>query len=46
MLDEVFGAENFRAEIIWKRTSSHTSTQDFGPVHDVIACFAKTDLRL
>ena len=43
LLDEVFGAENFRAEIIWKRTSTHSSTQDFGPVHDVIACFAKSD---
>ena len=42
LMDEVFGADNFRAEIIWKRTSSHTSTQDFGPVHESILCFAKT----
>jgi adenine-specific DNA-methyltransferase len=46
LLDEIFGPENFRAEIIWKRTSSHTSTQDFGPVHDVIACFAKSDSHI
>lgn len=42
LLDEIFGAENFRAEIIWQRTSSHTSTRDFGPIHDTIACYAKT----
>jgi site-specific DNA-methyltransferase (adenine-specific) len=36
LLDGVFGAENFRNEIIWKRTGSHNSAQRFGPVHDVI----------
>ncbi|WP_309233078.1 site-specific DNA-methyltransferase [Blastococcus sp. TML/C7B] len=46
LLDEIFGADNFRAEIIWKRTTSHTSTQDFGPVHDVIACYSKSDSHL
>ncbi|MGH3929248.1 MAG: site-specific DNA-methyltransferase, partial [Pseudonocardiaceae bacterium] len=42
LLDEIFGAENFRAEIIWKRTTAHSDTKDFGTVHDSILCFAKT----
>jgi adenine-specific DNA-methyltransferase len=42
LLDEIFGAENFRAEIIWKRQTGHADTQDFGGVHDVVACFSKT----
>ncbi|MEJ7796579.1 MAG: site-specific DNA-methyltransferase, partial [Nocardioides sp.] len=46
LLDEIFGADNFRAEIIWKRTSSHTSTQDFGPVHESLLCFSKTKQHL
>lgn len=40
--DEVFGVQNFRAEIIWKRTSGHADTKDFGTVHDSILCFSKT----
>jgi len=42
LMDEVFGAENFRAEIIWKRTTAHADTKDFGTVHDSILCFSKT----
>lgn len=43
LLDEVFGPDMFRSEIIWKRTSSHASTKDFGPVHESILCYSKTD---
>ena len=42
LLEEIFGADNFRAELVWKRTPAHGSTKDFGPVHDVISCFSKT----
>src|ERR1035437_3784249 len=31
-LDEVFNESNFRNEIIWKRTSAHSSAKRFGPV--------------
>lgn len=41
LLDEIFGADNFRAEIIWKRTTAHGDTNDFGTIHDSILCFAK-----
>lgn len=43
LLDEVFGAENFRAEIIWQRTTAHADTKDFGAIHDSILCFAKSE---
>lgn len=41
MLDLVFGAENFRNEIIWKRTHAHSSARRFGPVHDVILFYSR-----
>jgi DNA modification methylase len=43
ILDEVFGQSNFRSDIIWKRTGSHNSARRFGPVHDTILYFTKTD---
>jgi adenine-specific DNA-methyltransferase len=47
LMDEVFGADNFRAEIIWKRTSSHSDGgqggRQFGPVHDSILCFSRSE---
>jgi DNA modification methylase len=41
LLDAIFGAERFHNEIIWKRTSAHSSAKKFGPVHDVILYYAK-----
>jgi adenine specific DNA methylase Mod len=43
LLDAVFGARNFRNEIIWKRTSAHSSAKRFAPVHDVILFSSKSD---
>lgn len=42
ILDGVFGHENFRSEIIWKRTSAHSSAKRFGPVHDTIFFYSKS----
>ena len=42
LMDEVFGAENFRAEIIWQRVTAHSDTKDFGTIHDSILCFARS----
>ncbi|MGQ0774697.1 MAG: site-specific DNA-methyltransferase [Pseudonocardiales bacterium] len=42
LLDEIFGADNFRAEIIWGRTTAYSDTENFKKVHDSILCFAKT----
>ncbi len=46
LLDEIFGAENFRAEIIWQRTTAHADTKDFGTIHDSVLCFAKSEKHL
>jgi DNA modification methylase len=42
LLDAIFGPENFRNEIIWKRTSAHSSAKRYGPVHDVILFYARS----
>jgi len=41
LMDEVFGSENFRAEIIWKRTSAHSDASALGSVHESILYFSK-----
>ncbi len=43
ILDTIFGPANFRNEIIWKRTFAHGSSKRYGPVHDVILFYSKTD---
>jgi len=42
LLDMVFGAENFRSEIIWKRTSSHNDSSDIGRTHDTVFYYSKS----
>ncbi len=43
LCDAIMGKDNFRSEVIWKRTSAHNSARRFGPVHDVILLYSKTD---
>ena len=43
LLDAVFGPERFLNEIVWKRTSAHSSAKRYGPVHDVILFYGKTN---
>ncbi len=43
LLDMVFGAENFRNEIVWKRTFAHGSPNRWGSIHDVIHFYTKSD---
>ncbi|HNT74669.1 MAG TPA: DNA methyltransferase [Anaerolineae bacterium] len=42
ILDEVFGIENMRNEVIWQRTNAHASLDRFGPIHDTIYYYAKS----
>ncbi|MEI6798767.1 MAG: DNA methyltransferase [Pseudomonadota bacterium] len=42
LLDAVFGAENFRNEVIWKRTSAHSAAKRWGDVHDTLLFYAKS----
>ena len=41
LLDAVFAPTNFRNEVIWKRTSAHSSAKRFGPVHDTLLFYSK-----
>jgi len=41
VLDAIFGPVNFRNEVIWKRTSAHSSANRYGPVHDVLLFYGK-----
>jgi site-specific DNA-methyltransferase (adenine-specific) len=43
LLDGVFGADKFRSEIVWRRTSSHNSAKRWGPVHDIIFQYVKSE---
>lgn len=43
VLDAIFGVENFRNEIVWRRTGSHNSARKFGPIHDTIFFYSKSD---
>ncbi len=44
ILDDVFGAPNFKNDIAWARTSSHNdATAQFGKVKDSILYYAKSD---
>ena len=42
LLDAIFEPVNFRSEIIWKRTSAHSSAKRYGPVHDTILFYSKS----
>ncbi|MFQ3667180.1 MAG: DNA methyltransferase [Sphingomonadaceae bacterium] len=42
LLDGVFGAKNFRNEIIWRRTTSHNSAKRYGKVADSILFYTKS----
>ena len=46
VLDAIFGAANFRNEIIWKRTSAHSNARRCGSVHDVILLYARSERML
>ena len=47
LMDAIFGPRNYRAEIIWKRTSAHNDTKQgrkqHGRIHDVLLFHTKSD---
>ncbi|MGN6253355.1 MAG: DNA methyltransferase [Marmoricola sp.] len=43
LLDAIFGPEMFRNEIIWRRTGSHAPRRSYGPLHDVILFYVKSN---
>ncbi len=50
VLDELYGKDNFRNEIIWKRTASHSDSgqgaEHLGRQHDAIYWYAKSERAL
>jgi len=45
ILDEVFGKDNFRNEIIWRRVYTHSDANRFGHIHDTLLFYSKSDAR-
>src|SRR5207245_796076 len=47
MLDRIFGENNFRNEIIWKRSSAHSDTKQgmaqYGRIYDTILFYTRSD---
>ncbi|MFI5399190.1 MAG: DNA methyltransferase [Candidatus Binatia bacterium] len=42
VLDEIFGPDGFRSELIWKRTSARSDVVGWGNIHDVIFYYSKS----
>lgn len=42
VMDEVFGSQSFRSEIVWKRTAAHSDSRSFGNIHEMIFYYSKT----
>ena len=43
ILDEIFGTQGFRNEIIWKRTTAHSDAHTAGAIHDTLLFYSKSD---
>ena len=46
ILDAIFGASNFRNEIIWQRTNAHNDGKQYGRVHDAILFYSKSNQKV
>ena len=43
LMDSVFGKENFKNEIIWRRANAHNDPKRYGRISDAILYYGKTD---
>lgn len=43
LMDAIFGPTNYLNEIVWRRTGSHNSAKRFGPIHDVVHFYQKSN---
>jgi adenine-specific DNA-methyltransferase len=41
LMEEVFGAEDYRNEIVWKRTTARSGSSTYNHIHDTILFFTK-----
>lgn len=44
LMDAIYGPAAFRNEIVWKRTSAHSSAKRYGPVHDALLFYSRSDV--
>jgi site-specific DNA-methyltransferase (adenine-specific) len=44
ILDTIFNPQNFKNEIIWKRTTAHSSARRYGTIHDTVLFYSKSDV--
>lgn len=42
VLDGIFDPENFKSEIVWRRTGSHNKATRWAPIHDIILFYTKS----
>ena len=42
IMDSLFGHQNFRNEIIWRRTGAHGRAKRWGPIHDTLIFYTKS----
>jgi adenine specific DNA methylase Mod len=46
LMDSIFGPQNFRSEIAWKRSSAHSDTKQgrkqHGRIHDILLFYTRT----
>ncbi len=43
LLDAIFGHANFRNEIVWQRTSAHGRAKKWGPIHDTLLFYSRSE---
>ena len=43
LMDEIFGEDNFRNEIIWKRSTAHNDSTGFANLHDTIFYYSMSN---
>ena len=40
-MDAIFGVDNFKNEVVWKRSAAHSDAKACGRTHDIILAYAK-----
>ena len=43
LMDEIFGEDNFRNEIVWKRSTAHNDSTGFANLHDTIYYYSMSN---
>lgn len=44
LMDSIFGHNNFRSEIVWRRTAAHNRARQWGPIHDTLLYYTKSNV--